>query len=232
MHSQSKYNVIVGACLAVMLVPLASAQLMLSGNITGRFTGSQPGPGGPNETIVNAADGSSASFWSGIPETAGDLQTSIEFAQQDFTDIGPGLVADNIFNVTNGRTLLESTALGADFELNLALTSPEMHDIMPLTAIPFTIENTPNGEGAVDDMYSISWSAIAPFQVGNYMVQFEFMAPPMFSIEENTSLRVGQLWVNFTPVPEPSTYAAFGAALLVGVIGFRRLRQRRLGSTA
>lgn len=227
MHTTSRYRTLIALTAGLLLIPLAHAQLLLTGNITGAFTDTP----GPNDTINNAPDGSAASFWSGIPEGPADLQTSIEFAQQSFTNIGPGLVASDIFNVTNGRTLLLSTATAAHFDLHLELTAPEAHNRL-LTSIPFTILNTPNGPGSVDDVYWISSSPIAPFQVDDYLVQFEFVAPASFSLDENTSAPVGELWVSFTPVPEPSTYAAFGAVLLVGIIGYRSIRRRSAATPA
>lgn len=208
------------ALVAVLTGPLAHAQLLLSGNLTGEVTDTA----GPNDTIYNASDGSSAWIKSGIPETSADKQTAIEFSQKNFTDIGPGLVADDIFKVTNGRTLLHSTATDAHFNLTLALTSPESHS--SLLSIPFTIENTPNGDGNVDDVYGITAGPIAPFMIDSYKVEFTFVAPDSFILPENNSTYVGKLYVNFTPVPEPSTYAAAGAAFLMGLVGFRAFRRR------
>jgi len=196
---------------------------MISGNLTGEFTDTP----GTHDTIFNAADGSEAWLRSGVPETGDDLQTEIAFTQKDFANVGGGLVADNIFQVTNGRTLLGSTATAAHFDLTLNLTGPEAYSSL-LTSIAFTIENTPNGDGNVDDIYGISWSAIEPFVYADHLVQFTFVAPDSFVLPENESTSIGELYVTFTPVPEPSTYAAFGAALLVGVIGYRRLRSRSI----
>lgn len=208
---------------AVIMTPIAQAQLLLTGKVTGNFTDTP----GPNTTIYNAPDGSSAWLKSGIPEHAWDKQTAIEFAQKDFTDIGPGLVATDLFKVTNGRTLLFSTAKEAHFDLWLTLTSPVSHSTL-LTPITFTIENTPNGPDpqSVDDNYTVAAAAIAPFKINDTLVQFTFVAPDSFSIKENADTYVGDLYVSFVPVPEPSTYGMIGAALLAGVIGFRAMRRR------
>ncbi len=221
MHSIFKTSLSLLALGAVLLTPAAHAQLLLTGNVTGVFTDSSGG----NTTVVNGPGGSFASFTSGIPEHAWESPTKIEFTQKNFVDIGPGLVATDLFKVTNGRNWLGSTADSAHFNLWLTLTAPTSHSGL-LTAIPFTIENTPNGSGNVNDNYTISSSPIAPFMVDNYRVQFTFSAPANITIAEKQSAFVGDLYVNFTPVPEPSTYAAIGAALLVGMIGFRTVRRR------
>lgn len=213
------------AALSGLLVSAAHAQLFLSGYLTGSFTDAP----GAHDTIYNAPDGSQAWLRSGVPETGADFQTAIEFNQKNFVNIGGGLVADDLFHVTNGRTLLGTTATAAHFDLWLNLTSPEGYSAL-LTPISFTIENTPNGEGNVDDVYGISAAPIAPFDYAGYRVQFDFVAPETFDLPENQSTYVGELYVSFTPVPEPSTYAALGAALLVGVIAVRRYRSRRVST--
>jgi hypothetical protein len=141
------------------------------------------------------------------------------------------LVADNIFKVTNGRNWLGTTADAAHFDLWVELTSPENHSSL-LTPVSFTIKNTPNGNTNVDDGYHVSSSSIAPFKIDNTMVQFKFTAPSGFSLHENTSGLVGTLWVNFTPVPEPSTYALTGAGLLLGAAVFRAMRRRHASQLA
>jgi len=220
MHSTFKH-LVQAAVAAALLSTAAHAQLMLSGRITGMFTDSP----GAHDTIYNAPDGSFASFKSGVPEHPWYPQTMVEFSQQTFTDIGPGLVADDIFKVTNGRNLLGTTADAAHFNLWVEITSPESHSSL-LTPISFAINNTPNGNTNVDDMYHVSSSAIAPFKIDDTMVQFKFSAPSGFSLHENSSGYVGSLWVNFTPVPEPSTYAISGAALLLGLTALRAYRRR------
>lgn len=208
---------------AALLGWTAHAQLLLTGNVTGEFTDVP----GINDTIVNAADGSAASFKSGIPEHGWDKRTAIDFSQKDFTDIGPGLVASNLFLITNGRTLLHSTATDAHFDLWLNLTAPGASSRL-LTQLVVTIENTPNGAdpNSVDDVYTVSSTPIAPFKLDDQFVHFSFVAPPSFTIHENESRPVGDLYVSFTSAPEPSTFAAIGGVLLVGVAAWRALRRR------
>ncbi len=221
MHLASILNFARVAGASALLVSAAHAQLSLTGYLTGSFTDTP----GTYDTIFNAPDGSQAWIRSGVPETGADFQTAIEFNQKNFANVTGGLVADNLFRVTNGRTLLGTTATAAHFDLWLHLTAPDAYSSL-LTPISFAIENTPNGTGNVDDVYGITASPIAPFHYAGHRVQFEFVAPAAFEISENSWTDVGQLYVTFTPVPEPSTYAALGAALLVGVVAIRRFRHR------
>lgn len=222
MHLASVLNVARVAGLSALLLSTAHAQLSLTGYLTGSFTDTP----GTYDTIFNAPNGSQAWMRSGVPETGADFQTAIEFSRIDFANVTGGLVADDLFRVTNGRTLLGTTAKSAHFDLWLHLTAPEAHSSV-LTPIYFAIENTPNGTGNVNDIYGITAAPIAPFEYAGYRLQFQFVAPPSFEIPENSWADVGQLYVTFTPVPEPSTYAVLGAGLLVGAVAVRRVRQRK-----
>jgi hypothetical protein len=211
------------AIAAALLATAAHAQLMIDGKLTGEFTNSA----GPNDEVFNAPDGSSAWFKSGIPYTDDSVPTLIEFTQKDFSGVtSGGLVADDIFQVTNGRNVGGSTASSAQFDLWITLTAPEAHTSL-LSPISFQIVNTENVGGLIDDQYGISSSSIAPFVYAGHWVKFNFVAPDFFTVHENQTTSVGSLYVTFTPVPEPSTYAAFGALLAVGLIGFRAYRRRQ-----
>lgn len=210
------------AVFAALFATVAHAQLLISGRITGEFTDTP----GANDTIYNAPDGSSAWFKSGIPYGAGSVQSAIEFSQKNFADVGSGgLIAEELFRVTNGRNLLGSTASSAHFDLWVTLTDPESHAGL-LTSIAFTIENTPNNGGLVDDVFEISASSIAPFTYAGYVVQFDFVAPGTFTLHENESTPIGELYVRFIPAPEPATYGALGALVLLGLAGYRTFRRR------
>lgn len=221
MYSRLRSNLYRTAIALTLLGSVAHAQLLLSGRVTGMFTDTP----GAHDSIYNAPDGSFASFKSGVPDQPGGDQTMIEFAAQTFTDIGPGPVATDLFKLTNGRNFLGTTASSAHFDLWLELTSPVTSSTL-LTPVGFTIMNTPNGDGNVDDVYSFSSSPISPMMIDNYRVQFMFSAPDGFTLHEKDSGYMGDLSVRFTPVPEPSTYALTGAALLMGLVGFRSLRRR------
>ena len=94
-----------------------------------------------------------------------------------------------------------------------------------VSTITFHIDNTPNGSDGVPDLFSVTFAQPAPVHIGDFLVQFHVnVTDPVFQVNENSTVQKGDITVTFTPVPEPSTYAAIGAALLVGVITLRRFR--------
>lgn len=198
----------------------ANAQLLLSGHTTGSFVDLAEA----NTTVDNAPDGSSAKFSTGIP-WEDSSQSIISFTNAAFNDVGSGqIIQAGLFEITNGMTLLGSGAHTAQFNLGLQLTAPEWQAIA-LTTIQFTIDHTPNGPGGIPDTFSVSFDQPSVVQIGNYLVQFHVnFEPTHFQIAENATVQRGDVTVTFTPVPEPSTYAAFGAALLVGFVAYRRIR--------
>lgn len=207
----------------VLTAAAANAQLLLSGYTTGSFQDLSEA----NTTVTNSGDGSSATFQTGIA-TSGSMQSRIEFKNATFSDVGSGEpIQVGLFNITNGVTELGSGAPTAQFNLGLELNSPEMQQLV-LSTITFHIDHTPNRPGAVPDTFAVSFNQPAPVKIQNTLVQFHVNVDPSdFQIVENGTLQKGDITVTFTPVPEPSTYAACGAALLVGLIGYRRLRTGR-----
>lgn len=205
---------------------LAHAQLLLSGHTTGSFTDLAE----PNTTVSNSGDGSWASFKTGVP-VEGSTQSVIEFNNETFTDVGSGEpIQVGLFNITNGMTEIGSGAHTAAFDLGLQLTSPTMQAVA-LTQITFSIDHTPNLPGSVPDTFSASFTQPNAIKIGDYLVQFHVnFDPAEFQVGENTTTQRGDVTVTFTPVPEPSTYAAWGAALLVGLVAYRRFRGRTLSS--
>src|SRR5690606_19856247 len=129
---------------------VAHAQLQISGNVYGSFDDL----GQPNTTVTNSADGSYALFASGIPYTAADTQSMIEFNGQSFTYIGEAWVASDLFTITNGVTLLGSTAPTAAFNLSIEITDPSsgMHS---LSTLVFGIDATPNTNGFNPDVFEL-----------------------------------------------------------------------------
>lgn len=219
MHSGIRSLLAVAAGLA-LTCSLANAQLLLSGYTKGSFVDLAE----PNTTVTNAGDGSWATFETGIPVT-GSTTSRIHFANDTFTDVAAGgVIQVGLFEIRNGMTEIGSGAHNALFDLGLQITSPHWQEIA-LTQIAFSIDHTPNLPGAVPDTFSASFMQPSAVKVGDYLVQFQVNFDPLeFQVPENTVTQRGDISVTFTPVPEPSTYAAFGAALLVGLVAFRRFR--------
>jgi hypothetical protein len=200
---------------------LANAQLLLSGNTTGSFVDLSEA----NTTVTNAPDGSHALFRTGIA-ASGSTQSKIEFWNVSFTDVNFGdPIQVGVFAITNGMTKIGSGAPTAQFNLGLQLTSPESKSLS-ISTVTFHIDHTLNGaDGSVPDIFSVSFAQPPPTHVGNFLVQFHLNVDPTeFPVAENTTVRKGDITVTFTPVPEPATYAAWGAALLVGLVAYRRIR--------
>ena len=83
--------------------------------------------------------------------------------------------------------------------------------------------NLPNT--GIPDTFAVSFAQPAPLLIQDFLVQFHVNVDPLeFQIAENATIQKGDITVTFTPVPEPSTYAAWGVALLVGFVAFRRVR--------
>jgi hypothetical protein len=214
-----------------LLAPGANAQLKLSGYTTGSFEDLSEA----NTTVVNAPDGSSASFATGIP-AAGSTQSKITFENATFSNVGSGdPLQTGLFTITNGVTQLGSGAPAAKFDLGLHLTSPT--GTAAVDAISFQIDHTPNTAGGVPDTFSVSFDQPEPVQIGDTLVQFHIDVNPLdFQVAENATVEKGDILVSFTtpggggmtPVPEPAAFALWGSALLAGLVAWRGARRRRI----
>jgi len=199
---------------------VANAQLLLSGNTTGSFDDLAEA----NTTVSNAPDGSWATFHTGIP-VMGSTQSKIEFTNVAFNNVGSGEpIQVGLFTITNGMTAIGSGAPTAKFNVGLQLTAPEGRTLAVSTML-FHIDHTPNLPGAIPDTFSVSFEQPDPVHIKNTLVQFHVNVDPLeFQVAENSTIQKGDITVSFTPVPEPATYAAWGAALLVGFVAYRRIR--------
>ncbi|HWA85288.1 MAG TPA: choice-of-anchor K domain-containing protein [Opitutus sp.] len=214
----------------VAALPAARAQLLLSGHTHAQFTD----PGAANTTVTNGAD--SSMFSSGIPYSSSATQTSVGFTGTTFAGAGNGDTINlGTVDLTNGITLLGSTASAADF--NILLNLPELGITnYVVSQIHVGIDNTSNnGMHNVPDLFQVTPTTSGPLVLGHTNVNFNVsLSNPAFSTDGGATVGEGSS-ANFdvfasimtlSPVPEPSTYALWGAALLVGVIAIRRFRTR------
>ena len=207
---------------------VANAQLLLSGHTTGSFDDLAEA----NTTVSNAPDGSWATFHTGIP-VMGSTQSKIEFTNVAFNNVGSGEpIQVGLFSITNGMTAIGSGAPIARFNVGLQLTSPGWQTVA-ISTINFHIDHTPNlPNSGIPDTFAVSFGQPAPLLIQDFLVQFHVNVDPLeFQIAENATIQKGDITVSFTPVPEPSTYAAWGAALLVGFVAYRRVRGGQVNST-
>jgi hypothetical protein len=204
-----------------LLGSTARADLSLSGETTGSFQSEVTTP--PVTVTITNSSPTSAEFQTGVPSPSTTPPTSITFTGDNFSDITSGEPLDvGIFTIFNGTDLIGTDASDAFFNLGLSLTSPTTESVA-LTTIDFGIVNTANHGGDVPDVYTVSFVEPSPIVVGGELLKFNVVfAPPTISINEESSVTRGDVFVTFTPVPEPSTYALWGALLVGGIIVYRR----------
>lgn len=213
--------------LALAGLTSAHAQLSLTGSTHGVFAA----PVVPFTTVVNGAVVST--FSSGIPATPHEFQTSVTFTGSNFANVESGdWFSLGTVKIKNGVTLLGSTATLATMDLLLNIPAEGVTNFN-LTTLYFALDNTSNdGFQDVPDLFFIGNSIPNELKIGDTLVQFalgytdwSYNTEPGHSIPERKSGTVGLVAeINFVPVPEPSTYALFGALGLVGVVAFRRFR--------
>lgn len=209
----------------VALLPTAHAQLSLSGSTRGEFTGSDS-----FFTWINNGPVTST-LHTGIPLLIFP-NTSIEFTGDTFSGIGQGDSFDlGRVKIKNGITLFDTAASFATMDLYLNLPSNGVLN-HKLTTLTFAIENTPN-LGFVPDIFLIGYTAPTSLKIADTLIDFTVTFSDQDYLDESGRLigegKTGKVdlyaTVNFTPVPEPSTYAAFAAAGLIGLVAWRRTRR-------
>jgi hypothetical protein len=212
------------------LVPALQAQLELSGTASGAFSD-------PGSAFTQVTNGPVVSlFESGVPYRPDapyfDAVTSIRYTGSSFANVGEGEQLDlGLLNITNGITLLGTTAKTAKMDLYLHLPADGITNFK-LTTLLFSIDTTANQGGLVPDLFLIGHSDVNSLNVGGRKVSFDLnLTNPAFATGDGASIREGQsatdglyATLHFSPIPEPSTYALFGAALLAGVALWRRSR--------
>lgn len=212
------------ACLA----GAARAELVLSGTTAGYFAGVS----GPETEIVNAPDGSTASFRTGVP-IPGSFRSGIVFENQDFAGIQNGdTFGFGFVTYYNGITQIGTSSAEAMLDFYLDLDDPAMDPIL-LTTITFGIDATVNTPaGTNPDTFTASFTQPPPVMIGGQWVQFTITGlPEVLMVAENTWTELADVTVTFlSPIPEPSTYGLIGAAALLGLVAYRRYRGRQTAS--
>lgn len=204
----------------------ARAELILSGSTSGSFTGGDSGI----YDIVNAPDGSSASFLTGYP-IDGSFQSGVVFESTDFAGVSGGdSFAFGLITYYNGRTLIGTSSGFTTFDFYLDLDVPALDPIL-LTTVTFGIDATVNTtEGTNPDLFTASFTQPLPILIGDQWVKFTINdLPASVEVREDTWLDVANVTVTyFSPVPEPSTYGLMGAMGLLGLGAYRRFRGMRV----
>lgn len=238
MNSFLKSLIAVTALAAAIAVPSTHAQLLLTGSTYGEFID----PGLAHTTVSNGAVVSV--FESGVPYRPNkpyfDTKTSIKFTGSSFLDIGDGDILDlGLLKIVNGVTKLHTTASTAAMDLYLDLPINGVSDFK-LTTLLFSIDNTSNnGTKNIPDLFYVGHTEVNTFTSAGRTVTLDLQfTNPALSIGSGASISESSFaldgiyaMVHFSPVPEASTYALWGAALLLGVVAFRR-RQATATSAA
>ena len=227
------------ASLAALLLSgaAAHAQLELSGSTYGVF--SDP-VGGMSNVISNSMPTSTFTTGNVMGKvSAANPHTSVKFSG-DSGATGFDLTGDGDqdsfgkITITNGMDLMKSTATGVTMELFANFTSIGLNNF-DLGTLTFTFINTPDGTvpGGVPDTYIVTAGPLASFTHDGVKVGFTLMNTDTVNsffdasgrainekklASENLILGVTE----FSIVPEPSTYALWGCALLGCAVLFRR----------
>lgn len=234
MKLSTRTSLLAGLLGFAALAAPAQAQLTLSGKAYGTFADELL----PNTTVTNST--TTSVFSSGIPYQPSDTPTSITYNGNTFTDVGDGgAIALGILNFKNGVTLLDSTATTASLDLFLDLSPVGGPAALKLTTMSFNLLNTPNNPiGDVPDLYSLSYTEPAVVWLENAKITFSlvftdgaFLTPAGKPISENGEITTGDIFahIEITPIPEPSTYAFAGVAVL-GIVALLRRRRNPLAA--
>ncbi len=216
---------------AALAAPTARAQL-ITGRFWGKFEPLLPGDRGFGFTSITNAPFQSI-FRTGQQVGGGGVTTLTE-TSRSFSGKGNGdLLGANFLTMLNAPTIVSTTADHAFVDIFMNVPAHGIHNWL-LTTLDIGIDNTLNtGSGGIPDLFLIAFTPLNSFTFGTTKVSFSLDFPPGFEVSpgaqipERHSARTGELFVHFaSAVPEPSTYAAWGALLLMGVAGWRKIRTR------
>jgi len=204
------------ACLAIS----AQAELVLSGTTAGYFQGTTSG-----DTVITNTDGSYASFRTGVPVAGTVGKSGVEFNAASFSNIHSGdTFGFGLITYFNGRTQIGTSQDTAMLDFWLDLSDPN-YAPFKLTTITFGIDPTVNDGSLVPDGFTASFTQPSVQHIGDRMVTFTIGNLDAWTeVAEDTWLRLADITVTFSPVPEPATYGLMASLGLMGVAAYRRFR--------
>ncbi len=234
MHHISR-SLVAGFSLAVFSATAAFAQL--TGSVYGDFNPLMPGDRGYDHTTIT--DSAIDSLFTSGDAADAEGPTQLRLIDTSFTDVASGgVLAQDFLWLKNGNNFLGTTADHATVDLMLDLPDYGLIGHY-LSTIHIGINNTLNeGQGGTPDVYFVTNApAPASLDVGDMRLWFTltfpgFDVPPGTEIIEHGEGLTGLLTVTFTPIPEPSTYALMGMAVLGVAVVVRRFRAQKTGQAS
>lgn len=208
----------------VLTATTTRAGFLLSGDTAGFF---QP-VASPNATIANAADGSHASFRTGVP-VGNSFKSGVKFNTHEFENIGNGdTFSFGLLTYYNGISRLGTSSGTSRFNLYLNFDDPALGKVH-LTTITFGINATVNSSAqASPDAFTASFLQPSPLWLGDEWVKFTINGLSKSTlVAENTCADLASITVTVL-IPETSTYAAI---LGVAIMGFTAVYRRRVVSS-
>jgi hypothetical protein len=239
-HNRS-LRLFLAAATGLALTGLIAHAQLISGSSQGAFINPLPPTG--NVQVFNPSSGTFSTlsnFYTGnaSPGSNSTSQTGVTFFGTLFSPLSltlnplaaTGPIGVGYFVYSNGNTVIGTTVDTIDFSLKLDFTASGGPLI---NATPFTIklDGGAAGPSFVDNQFTISNPGVGSFTLGatTYNYSFSFDTTSVIIPEAGSGLQssaVDNLYITFTAVPEPSTYALSGVLALGGIVALRRFRRK------